>query len=98
MPVSSNVAQNYPYTYETEAQRAAAVAGAVSRFDGLADRIAAEASVLPPLPPDEPGRPHLWWVFVCPNEVEGRLHVAGYAGERHALYTACDTCGNTYLR
>ena len=96
--MSSNVAQNYPYRTETEDERDAAVAAAVARFDGLADRIYAEASPLPPLPPDEPGKPHLWWVFVCPNEVEGRLHVAGYGIERHALYTACDTCGQTYLR
>jgi hypothetical protein len=96
--VSSNIAQNYPYTTETEADRAAAVAAAVERFDGLEARIGAEASPLPDLPPDEPGRPHLWWVFVCPREIEGRLHVAGYAIERHALYTVCDTCGESYLR
>jgi hypothetical protein len=97
--VSSNVAQNYPYASETEAERASAVAGAVAQFDGLADKIAAETTPLPDLGPDEPGRPHRSWVFVCPKPpFDGRLHVAGYALERRALYTVCDTCGSTFLR
>ena len=29
--------------------------------------------------------PHRSWVFVCPKHINGRLHVAGYAKERHAL-------------
>ncbi|MDP8903773.1 MAG: hypothetical protein M3N29_00395 [Chloroflexota bacterium] len=96
--MSSNVAQNYPYTTETEDERAAAIAGALERFDGLAERIASEASPLPALPPAEPGKPHRWWVFVCPRDVDGRLHVAGHASERHALYTICDIGGESYLR
>ena len=97
--MSSNVAQNYPYTSETEAERSAAVASATERFEGLADRIAAESTPLPELPPAEPGQPHRWWVFVCPAEdFAGRLHVAGYAREHHALYTVCDTCGRSFLR
>ena len=97
--MSSNVAQSYPYTSETEDERAAAVAAAIERFEGLADKIASESSALPDLGPAEPGQPHRWWVFVCPrDDFAGRLHVAGYAGERHALYTVCDTCGSTYLR
>jgi len=97
--VSSNVAQSYPYTTETDEQRQAAVAAAVERFAGLADKIASEASALPDSGPAEPGKPHRWWVFVCPrDDFAGRLHVAGYALERHALYTVCDTCGQTYLR
>jgi hypothetical protein len=96
----TNVSQSYPYTSETEAERAAAVIAAVNRFEGLGEKIAAEASPIPELGPEEPGQPHRWWVFVCPadEDFSGRLHVAGYAGERRALYTVCDTCGNTYLR
>lgn len=97
--MSTNVAQSYPYRTETEAERAAAVSAALNRFDGLGDRIAAESTPLPELGPEEPGQPHLWWVFVCPrDDFSGRLHVAGYAGERRALYTVCDTCGQTFLR
>ena len=97
--MSSNVAQSYPYTSETEAERVAAVERAMEQFDGLAAKIQAETTPLQDLGPDEPGRPHRWWVFVCPKPpFDGRLHVAGYAIERHALYTVCDTCGSTYLR
>lgn len=96
--MSSNVAQSYPYTTETEAERAAAVEQAVSEFDGLRDKLAADIDPLPDLGPDEPGRPHRHWVFVCPQHIDGRLHVAGYAKERHALYTVCDVGGETYLR
>lgn len=96
--MTSNVAQSYPYTTETEAQRADAIARAAEKFDGLRDTIAAEADPLPDLGPDEPGRPHRSWVFVCPRHVDGRLHVAGYAKEKHALYTVCDEGGETYLR
>jgi len=96
--LTSNVAQSYPYTSETEAQRAAAIARAVEQFEGLADRVAAESEPMPELGPDEPGRPHRSWVFVCPSHVTGRLHVAGYARERHALFTVCDEGGETYLR
>ena len=40
-----------------------------------------------------------WWIWVCPTgDFKGRLHVAGYAIERHALYTVCDTHGDTFLR
>jgi hypothetical protein len=48
--------------------------------------------------PEEPGRPNRSWVFVCPQHVTARLHVAGYAIERHALYVVCDEGGETYLR
>ena len=38
-------------------------------------------------------------MWVCPvGDLSGRLHVAGYALERHGLYTVCDTCGQTFLR
>jgi hypothetical protein len=97
--LSSNVAQSYPYTTETEEERSAAVAAAVEQFAGMADKIAAESSPLPEPGPAEPGQPHRWWVFVCPrDDFAGRLHVAGYALERQALYTVCDTCGQAFLR
>jgi hypothetical protein len=96
--LSSNVAQSYPYTTETDAERAAAIDRAVAQFDGLRDKIGAEADPLPDLGPDEPGRPHRSWIYVCPKHIEGRLHVAGYARERHAMYTVCDLGGETYLR
>jgi hypothetical protein len=96
--LSSNVAQSYPYTTETEAERAAAIDRAVGQFDGLRDKIGAEADPLPDLGPAEPGRPHRSWVFVCPRHIDGRLHVAGYAKERHAMYAVCDQGGETYLR
>ena len=96
--MTSNIAQSYPYTTETEADRAAAIARAVAQFGGLADKIAAESEPLTYDQPDEPGRPNRTWVFVCPTHINGRLHVAGYARERHAMYTVCDEGGETYLR
>lgn len=96
--MSSNVGQNYPYTTETEEQRAAAVARAVDQFADLAERIGRESSPLAELPPAEPGQPHLFWVFVCPQHIDGRLHVAGYALEKHGLYTVCDLGGESFLR
>ena len=96
--MSSNVGQSYPYTSETEDERAAAVAAAVVAFDGLGDRIAKESTALESLPQAEPGRPHRWWVFVCPRQIDGRLHVAGYPLEKHGLYTVCDRCGESFLR
>jgi hypothetical protein len=92
--VSSNVAQNYPYGSETEAERAAAVEAALGAFDGLPARVAAEALALGQLTQDE-----RWWTWACPaDDLGGRLHVAGYAGERHAIYAVCDRCGRTFLR
>ncbi len=92
--MSSNVGQNYPYGQETEAQRAAAVEKAAGAFDGLRDRIGAEATPLP-----EAGRDAQWWVWVCPaDEYVGRLHVAGYARNNHAIYVVCDNCGRSFLR
>lgn len=96
--VSSNVGQNYPYSSETEAERASAVARMTGQFTDLGERIARESTPVETLPPAEPGQPHLWWVFVCPQHIDGRLHVAGYAIERHALYTVCDSGGESLLR
>jgi hypothetical protein len=96
--LTSNVSQSYPYSSETEAVRQAAIVAAKDRFPGLADTIAADSQPLPDEGPAEPGAPHRSWVFVCPKHVTGRLHVAGYAREKHALYTVCDEGGETYLR
>ena len=74
------------------------MARAVDQFSGLGERIGAEATPLESLPPAEPGQPHRWWVFVCPRDIDGRLHVAGYALEKHGLYTVCDKCGESFLR
>jgi hypothetical protein len=95
----TNVGQNYPYGSESEPERAAAVERATSAFDGLAERIASETSPLGEVGPADHGAPARWWIWVCPRgDASGRLHVAGYARDRHALYTVCDTCGATYLR
>lgn len=96
--MTSNVAQSYPYTSETEAERIAAIDAATAAFEGLGKKIADESTPLPPPPPDEPGRPNRTWVFICPQHVTGRLHAAGYARDRHALYVVCDEGGETYLR
>ena len=96
--VSSNVGQNYPYSSETEADREAVVARLTAQFADLAERIAKESTPIGELPAEQPGQPNLWWVFVCPQHLDGRLHVAGYALEKHALYTVCDRGGESLLR
>ena len=99
--MSSNISQNYPAGSETEPQRAAAVAKTLGAFEGLADTVKAESTPLGAAETPDHGAPVRWWIWVCPNakdEFRGRLHVAGYARDKHALYTVCDTCGKTYLR
>lgn len=99
--VSSNVSQSYPAGSESETRRAAAVATAVATFEGLAAQLAEISLPLPEAQPADHGAPPRWWTWVCPNPkdaAQGRLHVAGYARERHALVTVCDTCGRTALR
>jgi hypothetical protein len=92
--LSSNIAQNYPAGSETEAERAAAMERTLASFPELREKLAAETTPLPPPEPDQ-----RWWVWVCPDgDFSGRLHVAGYAREKHAVYTVCDTCGKTFLR
>ena len=90
--MTSNVGQNYPYTSETEAERAACLDQLVRERDGLADVLKAEATPL-----DASDR---WWVWKCPTPgCPGLLHVAGYAAEKHALFVVCDgTCQKTFLR
>jgi hypothetical protein len=91
-PVTSNVAQSYPYTSETEAERSAAIAAILATLPDLMTKLAAETT---PLDANE-----RWWVWKCPTTgCPGLLHVAGYAAEKHAVYVVCDgTCGKTFLR
>ena len=97
--MSSNVAQNYPYSSETEEQRASVVEDVLGRFEGLRDKVAAETTPVGPDPDDDNVAERRWWTWVCPvDDARGRLHVAGYALEKHALYTVCDNCGKTFLR
>lgn len=90
--MTSNVGQNYPYTSETEADRAGRVALLVAERDGLGDQLKSETTPL-----DANDR---WWVYKCPsNGCAGLLHAAGYAAEKHAVYVICDgTCAKTFLR
>jgi hypothetical protein len=90
--MTSNVGQSYPYTSETETERAAAVAAVVAARDELAGKLAAESR---PLDHNE-----RWWVWKCPTlGCAGLLHAAGYAADLHAVFVICDgTCGKTYLR
>ena len=90
--MSSNVGQNYPYTSESEGERAAHIAALVAARSDLAGTLAAETTPL-----DANDR---WWVWKCPTRgCDGLLHVAGYAAEKRALVVVCDgTCGKTFLR
>jgi len=90
--VTSNVSQNYPYTSEPEAARAAAVAALVKKRSDLAETLAAQTTPL-----DAHDR---WWVWKCPTTgCAGLLHVAGYAADKHALFVVCDgACAKTFLR
>lgn len=90
--MTTNVGQNYPYTSESEPERAARVAALVDAREGLADTIRSGATPL-----DERDR---WWVWKCPTTgCRGLLHAAGYASEKRAVFVVCDgTCGKTFLR
>ena len=90
--MTSNVGQNYPYTSETDAERAARVGALIREREGLADTLKAETTPL-----DGPDRR---WVWKCPTAgCPGLLHVAGYALDKHALFVVCDgTCAKTFLR
>ena len=90
--MTSNVGQNYPYSSETEAERASKVASLAASQAGLADKLAAETTPL-----DARER---WWTWKCPTGgCPGFLHVAGYAVDLHAVYVICDgTCAKTFLR
>ena len=90
--MSSNVGQSYPYTSESEAERAAAIATLLATREGLAGTLAAETT---PLDANE-----RWWVWKCPTRgCRGLLHATGYALEKHAVHVVCDgTCAKTFLR
>ena len=90
--MSSNVGQNYPYTSEAEAERAAVIARLVGEREGLGATLATEST---PLDAQE-----RWWVWKCPTTgCPGLLHAAGYAAEKHAVFVVCDgTCAKTFLR
>ena len=90
--MTSNVSQNYPYSSEPEADRAAVIARLLAEREALAATIEAEAS-----PVDVQER---WWVWKCPTKgCPGLLHTAGYAIEKHAVFVVCDgTCAKTFLR
>jgi hypothetical protein len=90
--VTSNVSQNYPYSSESEAERAAVIERLVADRPDLTTTLAAESS-----PVDLQDR---WWVWKCPTKgCPGLLHAAGYAFEKHAVFVVCDgTCAKTFLR
>ena len=90
--MTSNVGQSYPYSSETEAERAARIVALVDDRAELKDKLAAETTPL-----DERDR---WWTWKCPSKgCPGILHAAGYARDLHAVYVVCDgTCGQTSLR
>lgn len=96
--MSSNVSQSYPYSSESEDERAAAVAKTFADNEGLEDKVAAETTALDATTPGENGAPVKCWTWVCPKCVEGRLHIAGYNRDRHGLYTVCDGCGSAFSR
>ena len=90
--MTSNVGQNYPYTSESEAERAARVASLLAEREDLSSKLSAETTPL-----DANDR---WWVWKCPTAgCPGLLHAAGYARDQHAVYVVCDgTCAKTFLR
>jgi hypothetical protein len=90
--VTSNVGQSYPYTSETEAERASRIGALVADREGLAATLSAETT---PLDGNE-----RWWVWKCPTkDCAGLLHAAGYARDLHAVFVVCDgTCAKTFLR
>jgi hypothetical protein len=90
--VTSNVGQSYPYTSESEVERARRIASLVGSREALAAVLAAETSPL--------GAGDQWWVWKCPTRgCAGLLHAAGYARDLHAVFVVCDgTCAKTFLR
>ena len=90
--MTSNVGQSYPYTSETETDRATSLKTLLEARPDLGEKLATETTPL-----DDNER---WWVWKCPSKgCAGLLHVAGYARDLHALYTVCDgTCAKTFLR
>jgi len=87
--VTSNISQSYPYSSETEAERAAALEALLAAHEGLAATLAAAST---PLDASD----H-WWTYHHAG-CGGTLHVAGYGREQHAVVTVCDRCATTALR
>lgn len=87
--MTSNISQSYPYSSETEAERAAALQALLAAHEGLAATLAATATLL-----DASDR---WWTYHHAG-CGGTLHVAGYGREQHAVVTVCDRCATTALR
>ena len=102
--MTSNVSQNYPYSSETETDRAGTIARLVAERPDLTDKLAAEASPLAGASPLAEASPldaqDLWWTWKCPTKgCPGLLHAAGYAIDKHAVFVVCDgTCAKTFLR
>ena len=90
--MTSNVSQSYPYSSESETERAAGIDKLVAERAGLADVLTAETTPL--------GEGDRWWVWKCPTiGCPGLLHAAGYARDLHAVFVVCDgTCAKTFLR
>jgi hypothetical protein len=89
--VSSNVAQNYPYSSETEAERVAVVAATVAAHPDLEELVRSGS-----VPLDAGDR---WWTWRCRKAgCGGVVHAAGYAMEHRAVFVVCDHCGGTSLR
>ena len=90
--MTSNVGQNYPYTSETESQRATVIGTLLAARADLAGTLSAQTT---PLDAGE-----RWWVYKCPTPgCPGLLHAAGYAADKHAVFVVCDgTCAKTFLR
>ena len=81
--MTSNVGQSYPYSSESESDRATRIAALLEDRDGLKDKLASETTPL-----DERDR---WWTWKCPTK--------GCPGILHAVYVVCDgTCAKTFLR
>ncbi len=89
--MSSNIGQNYPYSHETEAERAAAVEAAKAAREGLEDEIRAGSVAL--------DAQDQWWTWRCRRRgCGGVVHAAGYARDNRAVFVVCDRCGSTSLR
>jgi hypothetical protein len=89
--LASNIAQNFPYSSESEQERATAIERAFAGKPDLAEKVKAESL--------ESGSEPRWWVWKCPTPgCAGLLHTVGVARNARAVYTLCDICGQTFLR
>ena len=88
--LSSNISQSYPSGSETESERAAVVERAFAAFDGLRDKVAAEAS---PLGDRRARRPRRTRALVDPGSAHGRLRRADSTSrDTRARSTGCTPC------